>query len=233
MIAVGGVVPDLNYGSMTADPWPNGLAVFDMSDFAWQTEYVAEKGDYVTPGIVKAGIQENGEYPSEWDDDRVQSWIQRSTETPSEGGSGAADPSSSATATGGPPPGATAVASNDDSSDSSTSTGAIAGGVVGGVAGIVIILLAVFFMYRRRKRRPARSELPAESHRDTKDYSELGDPSQSYPMTPMTGSATMAERGAEKGYYAPGAVPMSPTTTAVSEKGTESDVRAGRFEMAG
>ena len=86
MISVGGIVKT-NYsesvspGESFTDPWSEGLGVFDMTAMAWKDSYDADAADYVTPDIVKEHYAANGQYPSSWDSDEIETWFKTQGES--------------------------------------------------------------------------------------------------------------------------------------------------------
>lgn len=130
MISAGGIVAmdqvdqdDLLLGS--ADPWDQGIGVFDMSQMEWKDSFDHTAASYVTPSIIKDYLARNSRYPS-WDHDVLGQWFvdqARFTRSSPNGG------------------------------DSRSSTSAIAGGVVGGIAGLTITSAIITFAVIRRKRR--------------------------------------------------------------------------------
>ena len=78
MVVIGGVNPASPNASLlyhTQDIWPNGIGVFDLSAMQWADGYDASATDYVTPTAVKAWYEENGQYPSTWDDPVVEAYF--------------------------------------------------------------------------------------------------------------------------------------------------------------
>ena len=82
MISVGGVV--FKSGTTAnafataggiADPWDQGFGVFDLTDMEWKSSYDADAGPYVSPNSVKSYSQQNGRYPSQWDDPTIEDWF--------------------------------------------------------------------------------------------------------------------------------------------------------------
>ncbi|KAF6832605.1 kelch repeat protein [Colletotrichum musicola] len=125
MLVVGGL-GDEHWDTLTPDPWPQGLGIFDMTDLEWKTEYNANAEDYETPSTVKTWYDQNTLESVEWSSPQVKELFL--SEKPKD------DP-------------------NDDPKDEKTTpVGAIVGGVVGGVAAIALAG-AVFWFMRRRKRR--------------------------------------------------------------------------------
>ncbi|TQN70950.1 hypothetical protein CSHISOI_04626 [Colletotrichum shisoi] len=50
MLSVGG--SDGQTGWSWVDPWPQGLGLFDMTDWVWKTDYDASAKDYETSGVI-------------------------------------------------------------------------------------------------------------------------------------------------------------------------------------
>ena len=82
MASVGGIVVYSNTNQDTydvsggvADPWQQGIGIFDMSEMQWKDSYDASAAPYVTPDIVKSYYQSNGRNPSSWTSPIVQSWF--------------------------------------------------------------------------------------------------------------------------------------------------------------
>ena len=140
MIAIGGTDPDIT--DEDADPWPQGLAIFDLTDMVWKTTYNSTALPYVTSKQVKDYNAANKPYP-QWSDPMVEQWITGITAT----GSNPASTSSSS-------PSSTPSSS---SSSHSSNTGSIVGGVVGGVGGAILFAVLAWFLLRRRRRAHTRS----------------------------------------------------------------------------
>ncbi|KIX09321.1 uncharacterized protein Z518_00400 [Rhinocladiella mackenziei CBS 650.93] len=146
MVSIGGRLPSsLQDLGVEQDPWPNGIGVFDMTEFAWVDHYDAAAEVYDSPDLVKQYYASSYQEPA-WSDPTLASifayTVTSSTNSTSSGGSSSSDSSGS-------------------DSDSSDNTGAIVGGVVGGVA-LIVILLGVWYWLRRRRR-------PAHTIPDEKD----------------------------------------------------------------
>ena len=148
MVVVGGVIKttyseSVSPGNSITDPWAQGIGVFDMSDFQWKDSYNANAAHYVTPDIVKSDIEQNGQYPSTWDDPVLEGWFKQAASSPSP------NPTSSSTPSGAS---STSPAStpSPNISHHHSDAGAIAGGVIGGLAALALLAAAVFF-YRRRR----------------------------------------------------------------------------------
>ena len=82
MVSVGGIVVYSNTTMDTfvvsggvADPWPQGLGIFDMSAMEWTSSYNASAAPYVTPNLVKSYYQQNGRYPASWTNPDVTAWF--------------------------------------------------------------------------------------------------------------------------------------------------------------
>jgi hypothetical protein len=73
MAIIGGTVSSAQQYAI-ADPWTNGIGIFDLSDMEWKDSYNANAGPYVTPEFVKAHNNQNP-YPDKWSDPVVESWF--------------------------------------------------------------------------------------------------------------------------------------------------------------
>ncbi|KAH7063193.1 hypothetical protein B0J12DRAFT_557101, partial [Macrophomina phaseolina] len=124
----------------TADPWKQGLGVFDMTEMAWSDGYSADADAYQAPQVVRQWYQSGNAEPA-WSDGTVQALFANATTRAS-------------VTTSDPSPSSTAESSPSSSGSSSDNTGAIVGGVVGGVVGLALILTAIFLLRRRRHRNP-------------------------------------------------------------------------------
>ncbi|KAK2064179.1 kelch repeat protein [Colletotrichum caudatum] len=115
-----------------ADPFPQGVGVFDLTDLKWKDEYNADAPSYDSPEAIKIWYNE-GNLASVQYSEGVDGLMR----------SGASGSS---------------FFGSDDPGSGSTNFGAIAGGVVGGVAGIALVGLAAFCLTRRRKHKRVPSE---------------------------------------------------------------------------
>jgi Kelch motif len=82
MVVIGGQNPATANGTAlieTPDIWSSGIGIFDMTTMDWSDQYDASAADYVTPEKVKSWIQQNGPYPSTWDDPTVKGYFVRSS----------------------------------------------------------------------------------------------------------------------------------------------------------
>jgi hypothetical protein len=53
MLVIGGTQPSDPLGIAAADPWPNGIGIFDMSAFAWSNSYDPLAAEYEQPEAVR------------------------------------------------------------------------------------------------------------------------------------------------------------------------------------
>lgn len=186
VLSVGGHDPtDVYNNSVTADPFMQGLGIFDLTKMRWSDRYDADAQLYQTPAVIKAWYAENGTSPIQWNNPDVQRLFQQANTT-----SGA---STSTT------PSQTSSASPSEKPPKIGNIGAIAGGVVGGV--IVITLLLVWWLRRRRKRanRSGKSKdiLPEqqahESELSAKEKMQLHEMQDEFRPYEMDGSHSKAE----------------------------------------
>lgn len=56
MLSVGGA--DGKTGYTSADPWPQGFGLFDMTDWKWKTDYDADAKDYESAKTVSDWYQQ-------------------------------------------------------------------------------------------------------------------------------------------------------------------------------
>jgi Kelch motif len=124
-----------------ADPWTNGINVFDMNTMAWKSEYNAKAPMYKTPSIITDYLRGNDPLPQSWNYPDVQHLF---SQVPTSGSS-SSPPSS-------PSPSATASPSSGPKSRASP----IAGGVVGGLVGLAFLALLGWFLLRRRRKQARR-----------------------------------------------------------------------------
>lgn len=55
MLSIGG--KDIQAKMASADSYPQGLGIFDMTALTWSKEYDADMGDYESPGVVRDWYQ--------------------------------------------------------------------------------------------------------------------------------------------------------------------------------
>lgn len=142
-----------------ADPWPQGLGVFDLTEMVWADSYDPSAGPYVTPKVVKEYYLNNPRYPdSVLQDSTLRDWFKV--------------PQSSSNTTIPRP--------DSGSSKGSSNTGAIAGGVVGGVLAVLLVVVIVCLVLRHRKKRQ-QSLGKGEPHQGEEfRKAELETPEQNY-----------------------------------------------------
>ncbi|KAL9036718.1 MAG: hypothetical protein Q9180_004135 [Flavoplaca navasiana] len=127
MLSIGGQDPTNIYNNtFTADPFLQGLGIFDLTTMQWSDQYNAEAEPYETPAVVKAWYAANGMSPATWNSPAVQRLFEDTTST------GDTDTSAS-------------------QRSGSNHTGAIAGGVAGAIA--TLLLLAGFLVWWLRRRK--------------------------------------------------------------------------------
>jgi hypothetical protein len=118
-----------------ADPWPQGLGVFDLTEMVWAESYDPSAGPYATPKVVKEYYIHNPRYPdSLLHDPTLRDWFK-------------VPQSSNNTTTPRPDSG---------SSKGSSNTGAIVGGVIGGVLVILLVAGISWLVLRHGKKRKQR-----------------------------------------------------------------------------
>ncbi len=136
------------------DPAPQGLLLFDMTDWKWKDSYDANAAAYERATDLKTWYSNGSLGKVEWSSDEVRKLFVAAGSEPPPGEQPTVTithvvqqstdqaPDASGTPTSTPEPG----------SGSSTPVGAIVGGVVGGVAGLALIGAGAWFLLRRRRR---------------------------------------------------------------------------------
>ncbi|KAJ9608146.1 hypothetical protein H2200_007134 [Cladophialophora chaetospira] len=142
MIVVGGFPEGIDRSTYGADPWPQGLGIFDLTAMTWNSYYNSDARPYATPRRVKNYLAANGSYPQQWNDETVEQWIKGST----------------VTNTTAPPSGTSSAATSAPTHHSSSKTADIVGGVVGSVVGVLLLSALLWFLLRRNRRRRAQAE---------------------------------------------------------------------------
>lgn len=127
MLSVGGQDPTNIYNNtFTADPFLQGLGIFDLTTMHWSDQYNAKAEPYETPAVVKAWYAANGMSPATWNSPAVQRLF-----------------------------GGTSSIGDTDTTASQKSgsnhTGAIAGGVAGAIAALLLLAGLLVWWLRRRK----------------------------------------------------------------------------------
>uniref|UniRef100_A0A8H7TNL8 Kelch repeat protein n=1 Tax=Bionectria ochroleuca TaxID=29856 RepID=A0A8H7TNL8_BIOOC len=131
-----------------ADPEPQGLSVFDLSEVLWKEKYDANAAEYTTPNSIKAWYNNRGLDKVVWGDG-VKDLLSGNSEL--------SGTESNPLPTSDP----TAESADSSSNSKSPSIGVIIGAVVGSVVGAIVLGLLGFFVLVRRRRsyQPAISEL--------------------------------------------------------------------------
>ncbi|KAJ0160036.1 hypothetical protein CTA2_8664, partial [Colletotrichum tanaceti] len=142
MLSVGG--SDGQTGWSGVDPWPQGLGLFDMTDWVWKTDYDANAKEYETSSIIRDWYKNNDASSIEWSSDRVKALFSRTNSKASVDGNekNAKD--------------------GGESASSTTPVSAIVGAVVGAVVGVVVGLALLCFVRRRRTRKKGTRTASAE-----------------------------------------------------------------------
>ncbi|KAL8682310.1 MAG: hypothetical protein Q9186_001586 [Xanthomendoza sp. 1 TL-2023] len=129
----------------TADPFAQGLGIFNMTSLAWEDHYTANAPPYEQSNLVKTFYRDNPQDGSQFSTAGLKELFQTTHFTPADT---AGSPDSNSTPTN------PAQKPNSSSSD----TGAIAGGAVGGVVGFACIAATFLIIWRRLKRRTSKKE---------------------------------------------------------------------------
>lgn len=140
MLSIGGGRDSDGFPTVWTSPdsLPNGLAILDMTDLTWSSQYDAKAGDYESPKTVKEWYAQGKQASVTWSSDEVQKLFAVENKSGLPGSGGVSD------------------GDNPDSQPtdpkSTTPIGAIVGGVVGGLAVLAVIAAVVFFMKRRKRK---------------------------------------------------------------------------------
>ncbi|KAL8943249.1 MAG: hypothetical protein Q9211_001044 [Gyalolechia sp. 1 TL-2023] len=120
----------------SADPFTQGLGIFDLTTLTWADQYTANAPPYTQSEMVREYYRDNPPDGSQFSTTELQDlfrtahFSQFSNETPQANSTSTSTP---------------------DANASSSNTGAIAGGVVGGPVGLAV-LAGILFFFRRRQR---------------------------------------------------------------------------------
>ena len=137
MLVIGGHDPSIAAWNTNLDPWPNGLNVFDMTEWKWTAEYASDAASYERAAAIEQHYTDNYQSPA-WSDNSLETIF--ATKTP------AVQPTSS------PSPSPSPIASSRPSPITHQNhAGAIAGGVVGGLLGLLALIAAAIWFPRRRR----------------------------------------------------------------------------------
>ncbi|KAI4137595.1 MAG: hypothetical protein LQ341_005083 [Variospora aurantia] len=172
----------------SADPFAQGLGIFDMTTLKWRDRYTANAPPYEQSDLVRNFYKTNPQNGSQLGGG-LGDLFQTTHFTQ------AAPVAEGPTPTLSPPP------------SSSNNTGAIAGGVVGGVVGLALIAGLAYFLYRRKRNgysKPGKGSDRAQLHvndhalHTESRYPEL--PPKSKPAE-VEGTEPRHEVGCERGRY--------------------------------
>jgi hypothetical protein len=160
VLVSGGYDPTLGGSELFkhADPWAQGLNVFDLTSLAWRNSFDPDVPPYEAPQVIREWYNKTSPNDVDWTSDRLRSLFQAHGKEwfPSD----ASDvPSDS------PPnsPSNSSSPADPVGTDNSVNAGKIAGSVVGGILCLLLILGAVWIFFRHRrglplwKRKAARS----------------------------------------------------------------------------
>ena len=75
MLIVGGIEPSIAESDYVKDPWPQGLAIYDLTAMEFKSTYDSSVGPYETPKQIKDYLAANNHYPRQWNDEKVELWI--------------------------------------------------------------------------------------------------------------------------------------------------------------
>ncbi|KAL9003107.1 MAG: hypothetical protein Q9188_004000 [Gyalolechia gomerana] len=134
----------------SADPFAQGLGIFDLTTLTWADQYTANASPYTQSGMVREYYRDNPPDGSQFSTTDLQDIFRTTHFTPVSN----ATPQPNTTSTSPPNPNPPSFNPNPQSSNPnppSSNIGAIAGGGVGGVVGLAA-LAGIFFFLRRRQR---------------------------------------------------------------------------------
>ncbi|OLN87990.1 Kelch repeat-containing protein-like protein 1 [Colletotrichum chlorophyti] len=137
MLSVGGMSSS---GWASPDPWPQGLGLFDMTEWAWKTDYDADAKEYESSQTIKDWYQDVGTDSVQWSSEKVKALFNKATE--------ATTPTSS------PSPGQTTTTNKSEAKPNNTPL--IVGVAVG--AGVGLVLGAAIFWFLRRRRQQQKKQ---------------------------------------------------------------------------
>lgn len=186
-----------NSNKARVDPWPNGMAIFDMTNLTWTDgNYDSTAGNYSRAAIVQDLYQKDDAAPT-WSDPALATvfpFRQALTTQANGTNTTVSHPTGNPTATNAPTPEPTSK-----SSSHTNHVGAIAGGVIGGLAAIGLVIVGVYFYRRRGKRSAERSqadkmEQPSEAwHTQAADNKDYENPKSAVPSELYGTHSTAAE----------------------------------------
>ncbi|KAI0406867.1 hypothetical protein F4802DRAFT_605995 [Xylaria palmicola] len=144
MLSIGGVDGENRTftAPATADPWPYGIGILDMTELEWTDSYDPDAPDYDSPAEVKQWYGDGNLERMEWDSEELEAIFMKKDAAPTPA-------PTSANVVAGPP-----------------ATGVIVGGAVGGVLGATALGMMSFLLVRR-SRRARRTDTPDSGHQLT------------------------------------------------------------------
>ncbi|OAL18112.1 hypothetical protein AYO22_10977 [Fonsecaea multimorphosa] len=177
MLVIGGIQPGNPLGIAAIDPWPNGLGIFDMSNFTWAHGYDPHAPPYEQPEVVRDYYSTQYQSPI-WGAPQLEAdfaWAPPDLPTGTYTGSYSSATSTSATSS--KVTSTTTATANPSakSSSSSSHTGAIVGGVVGAVCAVLLVLILVVLL-RRHKSANTQGEKDRKAQQDTPDVTSVVPP---------------------------------------------------------
>ncbi|OHW93117.1 kelch repeat protein [Colletotrichum incanum] len=147
MLSVGGT--DGQTGWSGADPWPQGLGLFDMTDWTWKTSTMPTQKITKVQSTIQDWYKNNGINSVKWSSDKVKALFNHSDSKASQ------DPKQD-------------PKDDGNSTKSSVPIAAIFGAVVGAVVGSIIGLALFWFIRRRAQKTGAEASIaPAYAKDDS------------------------------------------------------------------
>ena len=142
MLSIGGINPsavDLTTARNDADPFWEGMKVFDLTALQWTNYYNVTAAPYLAPSVVAAHYAAGSRYPLTWSNKDVQSLFLKAT-------SNSSTPTEPST----PAESSTSVLPRPGVPKKSNRSAAVIGGAVGGVAGVAVLGVAYYLLARKR-----------------------------------------------------------------------------------
>ncbi|KAL8663755.1 MAG: hypothetical protein Q9202_003569 [Teloschistes flavicans] len=132
-----GYIDDIRKSALnsSADPFAQGLAIFDMTTLTWADHFAANTPPYAQSDVVRDYYSQNPQNRTQFSTPDLAKLFQTTHFTPT---------SSSSQSSPNPHP---------SSARKGAITGGIVGGVVGGVVGLALIVGLAYFLLRRRQQR--------------------------------------------------------------------------------
>ncbi len=160
----------------TADPFAQGLGVFDMSSLTWASQYTANEPDYEWSAPIKRFYQDSNKAYVQNLDQNVLTLVDMTHFAPFPNETNATTTSSTTTS-----------AAQSGANGGKSNKGAIAGGVVGGLVALALITALIFYLLRWRSER-------MKHLRNRSMRARMGVSNRNYLMTNVSSQSWMGHR---------------------------------------